>query len=107
MYYFKDEDSFNEEMIKIKEIMERKGFVIESDHRYAYLMQYHSAFCDVNDWLKEKGYHGELGYQGYFAPGVGAVYGLYDSLIISYERMREELINEAKRQEKLEFDNCD
>lgn len=98
MYYFTDETEFNREMLIVQEIMENKGFLIEADHSYAYLMQYGSAFKDVSDWLLKHGYNGDLEIDGYFYPHYGAVYGLYDSDRISYEKMHEELIKEAKRQ---------
>ena len=101
MVYFQDEDIFNTEMELVKNILEIKGYVLESDHPYAYCMQHGTAFKDVSDWLQDNGYEGKLGTQGYFENGVGAVYGLYDTELVSYERMQRELVKEAKRQAKM------
>lgn len=102
MTYFTDEVDFNKEMPALLEILENQGFVMEADHPYAYLMQYQAAFDDVAAWLADNGYEGELNKQGYFEPGVGAVYGLYDVDRIPYEKMQEELKKEAARQAAME-----
>lgn len=99
MKYFEDEAIFNREMKKLKEIIEAKGYVMESEHSYAYFMQYRSAFCDVKEWLNANGYVGKLGALGTFH-GV-AVYGLYDTLRITYEEMNERLIQEAELQNQM------
>lgn len=100
MRYFPNQDAFDEEMEKVKDILERKGFVLESDHPYAYAMQYDAAFEDVKEWLINHGYEGELNYMGAFE-GV-AVYGLYDSSQITYEEMRRRLLMEARAQNQLQ-----
>ncbi len=64
--------------------MEEKGFVLESDHPYAYAMQYSDAYDDVVEWLEQHDHIGELDKAGFF-DGV-AVYALYDELRISYKR---------------------
>lgn len=91
---------FNKEMMTVLAIMERKGFMLESDHPYACSMQYGAAFNDVSEWLSENGYDGILDTDGYFAPNAGAVYGLFDKNRISREKMHKELIKEGKRQAK-------
>lgn len=96
MKYFKDEDAFNREMIIFKSILEDKGYVLESDHGYAYSMQYEDAFYDVKNWLIANGYEGDLEALGAFE-GV-AVYGLYDSNRISFQEMHDKLLEEAKSQ---------
>lgn len=101
MFYFRAEDNFDTEMKLVKSILEIKGYVVESDHPYAYNMQYGAAFKDVSDWLQDNGYKGELNTRGHFESGVGAVYGLYDTERISYERMQRELVKEAKKQAKM------
>lgn len=100
MYYFTDETKFDKEMLIIQKIMEDKGFLTESDHPYAYSMQYKKAFNDVNDWLLEHGYNGTLNTASYFAPNAGAIEILYDSDKISYDDIKKELVEEAKRQAK-------
>lgn len=97
----KDNVDFNKEMVAVLAIMERKGFMVEADHPYAYSMQHSAAFEDVSEWLAENGYDGNLGTDGYFEPCAGAVYGLYDKNKISYEKMHQELIKEGKRQAKM------
>lgn len=92
---------FDTEMSKVLAIMECKGFIVESDHPYAYSMQYPAAFNDVSEWLAENGYQGNLDTDGHYEPYAGNVYGLYDKDRISYEKMHKELIKEGKRQAKL------
>lgn len=101
MVYFEDKNEFDNEMKKVKEIIEIKGYILESDHRYAYSMQYNTAFNDISSWLKDNGYNGKLSTQGYFDHHAGAVYGLYDTDRISYEKMHRELVKEAKRQSEM------
>ena len=50
----------------MKIIMEDKGFVLESDHPYAYEMQYSDAYDDVVEWLEQHGYNGKLDNVGLF-----------------------------------------
>ena len=97
----KESADFEKEMSKVLAIMERKGFIVEADHPYAYSMQYVAAFNDVSEWLAKNGYEGDLSTDGHFEPYAGAVYCLYDKNRISYEKMRKELIKEGKRQAKL------
>jgi len=81
----------------VKDILEEKGYVLESDHPYyAYSMQYRAAYNDVDDWLGEHGYDGNLNNIGLF-DGV-AVYGLYDTKKITYEDICSKLHEEARRQ---------
>lgn len=101
MKHFTDDTNFEKEMQKLKNILEDKGFVMESDHRYAYAMQYGTAFDDVKDWLLKNNYNGDLSTQGFFNSNSGAVYGLYDKERISYDDMLNELKNEAERQSKI------
>jgi len=96
MKYFTDVIEFNKEMTSLEKILQIKGFVMESDHAYAYTMQYDEAFADVKEWLINNGYKGELKHLGAFE--VVAVYGLYDSNKIDYNDMLEKLLNEAKSQ---------
>lgn len=53
MKYF-NSNEFDKEMQKVKNIMEEKGFVLESDHPYAYAMQYSDAYDDVVEWLEQQ-----------------------------------------------------
>ena len=101
MRHFKDYADFEEEMSKVLAIMERKGFIVEADHPYAYSMQYPEAFNDVSEWLAKNGYEGNLVIDGHFEPYAGAVYGLFDEDRISREEMHKELIKEGKRQVKM------
>lgn len=82
--------------------MQSKGFVIESDHPYAYAMQYRKAFRDVSDWLIQHGCDADLSTLGNSGPHPIAVYGLYDKNRISYEQMLEEWNKEAERQMSIE-----
>ena len=95
MKYF-NSNEFDKEMQKVKNIMEEKGFVLKSDHPYAYAMQYSDAYDDVVEWLEQHDYIGELDKAGFF-DGV-AVYALYDELRISYKEILAELKKEAERQ---------
>ena len=83
--YFNSKE-FDTEMEKVKIIMEDKGFVLESDHPYAYEMQYSDAYDDVVEWLEQHGYNGKLDNVGLFE-GV-AVYALYDESRISYSEIK-------------------
>lgn len=94
MKYYTDENVFEQEMKKIKSILERNGCVLESDHHYAYNMQYGVAFRDVSEWLINNGYKGKLNTLGCYE-GV-AVYGLYDPDRVSYDEMLEKLKREAE-----------
>ena len=93
---FFDKNNFDNEMQIVKDILEEKGYVLESDHPYAYSMQYRVAFDEVDAWLEEHDYEGKLNNIGLF-DGV-AVYGLYDIGIITYEDMCSKLREEARRQ---------
>lgn len=93
---FFSKKNFENEMQIVKDILEEKGCVLESDHPYAYSMQYRVAFCEVVDWLEEHDYDGNLNNIGLF-DGV-AVYGLYDSEKITYEDMCSKLHEEARHQ---------
>lgn len=99
--YFVTGNNFDMQMQRLKEILEVKGYVLESDHPYADSMQYTAAFRDVSTWLQDNGYEGELNTQGHFESGAGAVYGLYDAERISHTRMKCELVKEAKRRAKM------
>ena len=94
----KECNDFEKEMASVLEIMESKGFMVESDHHYAYNMQYRGDFNDVREWLEENGYEGDLDNLGGGEPYSIAVYGLYDKNRVSYQKMRQELSKEAKRQ---------
>ena len=96
MIFFENSVEFEKNMIIIEKILNNKGFVLESDHPYAYSMQYDKAFKDVNEWLMENGYEGEMDTLGAFEKV--AVYGLYDKSKVTYEKMHKELLNEARRQ---------
>ena len=96
----KDSSNFEKEMVIVLEVMESKGFVVESDHPYADSMQCISDFNDVSEWLISNGYDGKLGTAGYFETYVGAVYCLFDEDRISRERIHQELIKEGKRKAK-------
>lgn len=97
MRYFKTTiTDFDNEMQIFKDVLEQKGYVLESDHMYAYNMQSPDAFKDVRDWLSNNGYEGELETAGAYE-GV-AVYGLYDSTRISLKEMQSRLLEEAKLQ---------
>lgn len=100
MVHFTGSPNFDKEMETVLAILEHKGFVLESDHPYAYSMQYGTAFKDVIEWLAEHGYKGNLDTDGHFDPYAGAVYGLFDKDRISREKMHKELIKEGKRQAK-------
>ena len=104
MLYFKDDSAFDQEMHKFLNILKKRGLVIEADHPYAYAMQQGRAFSDVSDWLEQHGYHGHLNTMGHFNESAGAVYGLYDEDRVSYEEMREILVNEGVRQAMREFE---
>ncbi len=91
-----NKDNFDNEMRIVKEILEEKGYVLESEHPYAYVMQYRVAFDEVDTWLEEHNYEGNFNNVGLF-DGV-AVYGLYDMEKITYEDMCSKLREEARRQ---------
>lgn len=97
MRHFDNIIDFNKEMQIFKNVLEEKGYVLESDHVYAYEMQHTNAFKDVSDWLFNNGYMGELETSGFCEGGI-AVYGLYDSTRISIEEMQKRLSDELKSQ---------
>ena len=99
MKYFQkmySKKEFDDEMEIVKNILEEKGFILESDHPFAYSMQYNTAFNDVVEWLAEHSYNSDMESLGLF-DGV-AVYGLYDTKKVSYEDMMSNLRMEARRQ---------
>ena len=63
---FFNKNNFDNEMQIVKDILEEKGYVLESDHPYAYLMQYRVAFDEVDAWLEEHDYEGKLNNIGLF-----------------------------------------
>ena len=91
--FFSNTEDFEKNMHLAKQILEQYGALLESNHPYAYAMQYRNAFEKVESWLYAHGYEGELMTSGYHE-GV-AVYGLYDSEKISYEEMQMLLKKEA------------
>lgn len=95
MRHFQDETAFNEEMKTVKQILERKGYVLVSDHVYAHNTRFRDAFEDIKDWLLDNGYEGELIPIGNCYGGI-AVYGLYDPSRVSLETMKEKTLAEAK-----------
>lgn len=52
--------NFDVEMVQVQAILEQKGAVLESDHPYAYEMQYDDAFVEVKEWLENHGYSGKV-----------------------------------------------
>lgn len=90
--------SFEREMFKIKNFLEDKGFVSESDHMIANSMQYYNEFLKVRGWLKEHGYNGTLDTMSNSGTEPIAVYGLYDRDKVSFEKMKREMNKEAERQ---------
>ena len=99
MKYFDNNEDFEKNMMLIKEILEEKGFVMESDHPYAYCMQYDKAFDDISEWLSKNDYEGDLDTMGAFERV--AVYGLYDKSKVSFKKMQNDLLSEARRQNSL------
>lgn len=103
MKHWTDKYEFNKEMKSFKQILESKGYILESEHKYTYQMQHKNAFDDVKEWLEQSGYKGDieaLFCSGKFFPGVGAVYGLFDMSIISHDSIRELLEKEALEQSR-------
>lgn len=99
MKHFTNQIDFDKNMETFKNILDLKGFVLESDHAYAYSMRHSNAFEDVKDWLINHGYDGHLNSLG--AYDKVAVYGLYDSDRITYEEMYKQLLKEAERQNSM------
>ena len=95
MGYFQDGAAFNEEMKTVEHILERKGYVLESDHVYAKTVKYQDALEDIKDWLLDNGYEGELRSIGNCYDWI-AVYALYDSDRVSIETMMKKTMVEAK-----------
>lgn len=91
----REPEDFEENMEALKEILDLKGYVLESDHVFAYSMQYKNCFEDVKSWLISHGYDGDL--QSIGAYKKVAVYGLFDSERITHEEMRGQLLKEADR----------
>lgn len=71
-----ERSEFEMQMHVIKEIMDRKGFVVESDHRYAYYMQDDGFFFEVKEWLHDNGYEERPINMGLYDDDVA--YGLFD-----------------------------
>lgn len=97
MKYFQDKVEFEKNMKKIKEILERKGFVTESDHSYAHQVQCKEAIEDVEEWLLNNGYEGEIETMGANYRGVDE-YGLYDASVVTFEEMHKKLLDEAEKE---------
>lgn len=94
---------FNKEMKSFKQILESKGYILESEHKYVYRMQDSNAFDDVKEWLEQNGYKGDLDAlfcSGKFFRGVGVVYGLFDMSIISHDSIHKLLEKEALEQRR-------
>lgn len=91
-----EETVFEKEMPIVKQFIYEKGFLVESDHRFAYLMQYDEFFSAVSEWLHFNGYEGKLSNRGLF-DGV-AVYGIFDTDKIKFEEIEQILRKEAKKQ---------
>lgn len=100
MLHFTDQNEFDKEMARFMDILEIKGFVLESDHIYAYEVQHSDAFTDICEWLAAHGYSGPLDKDGYHNDVSGAFYALYDADRVSYEQIHNELIREANREAK-------
>ena len=102
MKHWTDNNSeFNNQMQSFKQILERKGYVSESEYVFTYQMQHDNALDDVKEWLEQNDYERDvdsLSCHGYYFPNVGAVYGLFDMAIISFDRMIELLEEEARNQ---------
>ena len=64
----KDTVDFEKEMETVLMILNRKGFLIESDHPFAYSMQRGDVFGDVSEWLANHGYDGDLSVEGHYDP---------------------------------------
>ncbi len=99
MKHFINEEEFNKNMQIVQDILEEKGYVLESDHPYAYSMRHSTAVDDVKCWLEQHGYEGKIRSAGAF--NKVAVYGLYDEDRISYDEMYMRLQMEADFQNQL------
>lgn len=91
-----DQDAFDENMQSFMKILEENGCVMESDHVYAYSMQYPLMKDKVIDWLYSHGYNGKARVIGAYKEV--AVYCLYDEDKMSYEEAYDRLLQEADRQ---------
>ena len=94
---------FNKEMKSFKQILESKGYILESEHQYAFRMRDSNVSDDVKEWLEQNAYKGDLDalfYRGDFFPGVGAVFGLFDMSIISHDSIHKLLEKEALEQSR-------
>lgn len=103
MKHWTDYYEFNKQMKSFKQILESKGYILESEHKYTYQMQHNNAFDDVKEWLEQNGYKGDLEdlfCSGEFFPGVGAVYGLFDMSKIRYDSIHKLLEKEALEQSR-------
>lgn len=94
-----DQTSFDSEMKKFQSIFEEQGYVVESEHPYAYSMQYEEASEEVREWLVGHGYEGDIMSLGDTFDGI-AVYGLFDLDRISMEEVHKLLEEEAHKQQK-------
>ena len=92
-------EDFDEHMEALKEILDLKGYVLESDHGFAYSMRHTDCFEDVKSWLIIHGYDGDL--HSFGAYKKVAVYGLFDLDKITYEEAHERLLKEADRQNRM------
>ena len=93
-----NDERYEKEMNELKCILDKKGYVTESDHWIAYQMQYPKAKKDVDSWLRENGYPEGIQTAGTY--GAAGVYDLYDPTRISYEENREILKADNQRQLK-------
>ena len=92
-----EEKEFEETMIQIKESLEKKGIVLESDNAYIHTINHPENFNRVVEWLYENSYEGEVKEVG--ISNRAAVYALYDIEKISFNDVKEILEQELKKEE--------
>lgn len=96
MNNIEEQDDFDTNMQNFMNVLESKGYVMESDHIYAYSMQFPDMKDKVINWLLSHGYNGNLRTIGAFDQV--AVYCLFDEDRISYEKAYAKLLQEAAKQ---------
>lgn len=97
-HHLKNKKDFDENMEKIKELLDEQGYVCESEHIYGSNFQYSEAVEDIKEWLVVNGYEGEIYIASRYGSKSGNVYVCFDCTKISHSEINKIVEEEIKRQ---------
>jgi|GEM_PF-1015478 hypothetical protein len=100
-HHLKNNKDFEENMKKIKELLEEQGYVCESEHIYGGNFQYQETVDDIKEWLVANGYEGEIHITGRYDSKTGNVYICFDCTKISHFKLNKIIEEEIERQSSL------